>query len=76
MNKPDQFEIVYSNKVKLNALKTRQECIEIMGWTTHPAYEEEYKEIENKIQTMKERNVPRPKHSNSKPNREGCNIRA
>ena len=24
----------------------------------------------------KERNVPRPKHSNSKPNREGCNIRA
>ena len=24
----------------------------------------------------KERNVPKPKHSNSKPNREGCKIRA
>ena len=46
---------VYSNKVKLNALKTPQECIEIMGWTKHSTYEKEYRENKKKIRILEEK---------------------
>ena len=52
---PHPTKPVYSNKVKLKALKTRQECIEIMGWTRHSTYEKEYKENKMKIKTLQEK---------------------
>ena len=46
---------VHSNTMKLNVLKQRQECIEIMGWTTHPTSEKEYEENRTKIKMLNEK---------------------
>ena len=43
---------VYPDQIRI--LKQRHECIEIMGFTRHPAYEREYNENRKKKKSAKE----------------------
>ena len=55
INHSDEGSSMYSNTMKLNIPNQRQECIEIMGWTTHPTFEKEYEENRTKIKMLNEK---------------------